>query len=333
MRVLIIRCGALGDLVYATSVIDAMKLQYGENTIIDFVCTPGSGTLFKHDYRVHRVFPLKHKKIPILLSSQKKLIIAHSKVEPYDLLINFEQGNQFQTLVNSIKAKKKIGALLEPLLFPKSTIHMVDITKYMFKNSVSKDIFEKSHPKVIGVNRESVYKKYNLEKKYLIISPSNSHQKRKKLNHRAWVDKYWIDLIEILAKEIQVVIIGNQNEDAFFNKLKPYPVNVLDLVAQTDLSYLIGVIENASALIATDTGTAHLASAVNTEVFALIGPTPADVTGPYQSPFNKVHIISSNKKCAPCYKTEVMKNCHDNLCMTEITPLKVYETISSANIL
>ena len=74
-RILIIRCGALGDLVYATSVIDALKSQFGDETIIDFVSTLGTGTLFNADSRVNQVFPLKHKKIPIWLSSQKKDII------------------------------------------------------------------------------------------------------------------------------------------------------------------------------------------------------------------------------------------------------------------
>ena len=333
MKILIVRCGALGDLVYATSVIDALKEEYGNSTLIDFICTPGSGTLFNNDSRVNRVFPLKHKKIPILLSSQKKAIINHSKKVPYDILINFEQGDQFKTLVESIYAKKKVGAIVETINFPKKTLHMVDITKYMFKNVVSENIFSKSYPKVVGTDKERIYKKYPLEQKYIIISPSNSHQTKSKLNHRAWVNKHWIELIEKLSKEIQVVVIGNKNEDTFFDKLKPYPANVLDLVAQTDLSDLIGVIQNASALIATDTGTAHLASAVNTEVFALIGPTPAESTGPYKSPFNKVHILSSNQECAPCYKTDVMNSCKDNICMKEITPEMVYDTVFSAKVL
>ncbi len=108
---------------------------------------------------------------------------------------------------------------------------------------------------------------------------------------------------------------------------------MLDLVAKTSLVELIGVIDGACGLVATDTGTAHMASAVNTEVFALIGPTPADVTGPYQSPYNKVHIISANLECSPCYKTEVMKNCKDNICMKQITTQMVLDEINSAKIL
>lgn len=332
-RVLVIRCGALGDLVYATSIIDALRMEYGAETLIDFVCTPGSGTLFKSDSRVNEVFPLKHKKIPLLFSSQKRAIVKASKENPYDILINFEFGKQFKSLIDAVKANQKIGALIDHVDFPSDVTHMVEISKYLFKSLISEKVYEQSFPRVVGSSVESVRTKYNLPEKYIIISPSNSHQKRSRINYRAWVNNYWVELIKKLSQELTIVIVGNKNEDEFFDKLKPYPKNVIDLVAKTPLSDLIGVIEGASALIATDTGTAHLASAVNTEVFALIGPTPADVTGPYQTPYNKVHIISAQKECSPCYKTEVMRNCKENLCMKEITPEIVYNNLKSAKLL
>jgi len=329
-RVLIIRCGALGDLVYATSVIDALKMEFGDETLIDFVATPGSGTLFNKDPRVNRVYPLKHKKIPLFFSKQKREIVQASKESPYDILINFEFGKQFKSLVNKIHAKEKFGPYATDAKLSEDAIHMVDISKEMFKDVVSPEVFAKSFPRVVGSSKEEVFNKYALQERYIIISPSNSHQNSSRMNYRAWQNESWKELIKKLSKNIQVVIVGNKNEDEFFNKLKPYPDNVLDLVAQTPLSDLIGVIENAQGLVATDTGTAHLASALNTEVFALIGPTPAEVTGPYQSPYNKVHIISSTQECAPCYKTEVMKNCKDNVCMKEISVDMVYNKITSS---
>ena len=331
VRVIIIRCGALGDLVYATSVIDALKLQFGDDTTIDFVCTPGSGTLFNADKRVNHIYSLKHKKVPIWLSSQKKDIIKSSKENPYDFLINFEYGKQFKSLVNAIDAKQKIDA--PDVLIPLNIEHMVDMTKYIFKSIVSDEVFNKSFPRIIGTSKEEIKLKYNLSDKYIIISPSNSHQKRNIINYRAWENENWKELIEKLSKDIQVVIVGNKGEYQFFNILKPYPKGVIDLVGKTSLSDLIGVINGANGLVATDTGTAHMASAVDTEVFALIGPTPASQTGPYQSPTNKVHIISTNLDCSPCYKTDVMWNCKDNICMKQISVNRVFDSIKDSKII
>jgi ADP-heptose:LPS heptosyltransferase len=331
MKILIIRCGALGDLVYTTSVIDAMKLQFTDDAIIDFVCTPESGKLFDEDTRVNKVFVLKHKKIPIWLSNQKKEIIRASRDNPYDILINFEYGKQFKSLVNNIKARKKIKAC--DIRIPTNLEHMVEKTKYIFKSLVDDTIFNSCFPKLRGTNVDTVKSKYNLSNKYLIISPSNSHQKRNIINYRAWENSKWIKLIKKLSSKIQIVIIGNKGENKFFNKLKPYPNNVIDLVGITSLVDLVGVIGGAIGLISTDTGTAHIASAVDTEVFVLIGPTPANKTAPYQSPTNKVHIISANLPCSPCYKTEVMKKCKDNICMKNISVDMVINEILQSNIL
>ena len=332
-RVLIVRCGALGDLVYATSVIDALKQEYGEDTLIDFVSTPSSATIFKKDLRIHRIFPLKHKKIPLFLSSEKKNIIKASRKEPYDILINFEHGKQFTSLLHAINAEKKIGPQLSKIDIPSEVTHMVDVIRYTFKEIVSDKVFQNSFPHLIGSNKDEMREKYKLSNAYIIISPSNSHQKRNRINYRAWEDNSWRELIEKVAQKKEVVIIGAPNEEEFFKKLKPYPNNVVDLVGKTPLPDLIGVIEAADGLVATDTGTAHIASAVNTEVFALIGPTPANVTGPYQSKYNKVHIISLDLECSPCYKTERMKQCRENICMKNISSNMVYNTMQKAAII
>lgn len=328
-RILIIRCGALGDLVTSTSVIDAMKLQFGEDTIIDFVSTPSSGSILKNDPRVNTIFPLKHKKIPLLFSNQKKAIVEHSKKYPYDYLINFERGKQFEKLVKTMVATKKIGHFFTQVHGLTPTTHAAQLKKMIFQEIVSPEVLEKSFPRLIGTTHNDLIKKYKLPKNYIIISPSNSHQKKKVLNHRAWPTSSWSTLIQKLAKKMLVVIIGNKGEDNFFRELQPYPLNVIDLVGKTLLSDLIGIIENANALVSTDTGTAHISSAVNTEVFTLIGPTPAAQTGPFQTPFNKVHIISTNLECSPCYRTDTMKKCQDNICMKEITPEHVFDTITS----
>ncbi|MDF1882598.1 glycosyltransferase family 9 protein [Sulfurimonas sp. SAG-AH-194-C21] len=310
-----------------------MVLQFGEDTLIDFVSTPGPAILLTQDTRVHQFFPLAHKRVPIFLSSQKKEIIKSSYKEQYDILINFERGKHFKNLVLKIHAKQKIGHFFTPQIFKKENLHTVEVKKMMFKELVSSEVFDKSFPRLLGTANEDILQKYTmLNEKYIIISPSNSHQKRNKINYRAWQNDKWKELIEVLATKIQVVIVGNKNEDTFFKKLQPYPENVIDLVAKTPLVDLITIIKNAQGLVSTDTGTAHMASAVNTEVYTLIGPTPAHQTGPFKTPDNKVHIISANLECSPCYRTEVMKKCTDNLCMKEISVEQVFHTIKASSI-
>lgn len=330
-KILIIRCGALGDLVYSTSILDALILEYGENIKIDFVSTSASSKLFEYDKRVNKIFFLKHKKIPIFFSSQKRVIINESKKDPYDILINFEMGKQFKSLVENIVAKQKIGWFCENIIITKT--HMVEICKEFYSNIISKENLEKSYPRLIGEDFKNLQEKFSLLDEYIIVSPSNSHNKKKSINYRAWSHENWRSFLALLPKNIKIIIIGAKGEEEFFKPLKPYSLNVIDLVGKISISQMVTIIENAKALIVTDTGTAHIASAVNTPVFCLIGPTPSEQTGPYKTPFNKVTIISANLECSPCYKTETMKNCKDNLCMKNIKPEMVIEELIKSKII
>lgn len=330
-KVLIIRCGALGDLVYSTSVIDALRFEYGEDIKLDYVSTPFASKLFEFDDRVNKIFSLKYKKIPIFFSSQKKAVINHSKKEPYDILINFETGDKFKSLVESIVAHKKVGYFSEDINVP-NILNRGEQQKYFFTSVVSKDNLKKSYPKVATLDFSEIQTKFNLDNKYIVIAPSNSHVNRGGLNYRAWENKSWIELIDYLSKKIQVVILGAKGEEHFFKLLQPYPENVVDLVAKNSIIELSTVVENAVATICTDSAIGHISAATNTPVFVLMGPNDTIVDSPYNTPNNLVYPISLKLPCSPCYKTKIMKKCKDNICMRNITSERVISILSSSGV-
>ncbi len=333
-RVLILRCGALGDLVYATSVIDALRTQYGEDIIIDFITTPGTAKLFEYDFRVNRVFELKHKKIPILLSAQKREIIRHSKKHPYDLLISLEFGKQFKSLIKNIHATHKTGmGLLEPTNIDHAS-NRAEVTKTYYGDIIDEVILATSKPSLIGVSLSALTKKMTLPLNAIVIAPSNSHNQKQGINYRAWPNKHWRSLMQTLCEQTTVIIVGARGEDAFFDTLKPYPQhNIIDLVGQLSIGELITVVQNAKALICTDSATGHIAAAVDTPTFVLMGPNNPITDSPYQSDTNSVYPLSLELSCSPCYKTEAMKQCQDNICMSQISPEMMLQSLYANHII
>jgi ADP-heptose:LPS heptosyltransferase len=116
-KVLILRCGALGDLVYSTFIIDTLKQHFGNSCIIDFIAKPPFGDIFKFDNRVANIYELSQRQWPIILSKEKKNIIKISKEKKYDLFINFEYNKKFKTLAQKIYAKHKIGHFSDNLIY------------------------------------------------------------------------------------------------------------------------------------------------------------------------------------------------------------------------
>lgn len=327
-RALILRCGALGDLVYATSVIDALRAQYGSDIQIDFITTPGTGKLFEHDPRIHQIFPLKHKKLPIWLSLQKRAIIRASKEQPYDLLISLEFGKQFKSLIKAIHATCKTGmGIVETTETP--NINRGEATKHYYKDVIDPPLLLKAKPILFGVSKTALDAKIPLPEHYIVIAPSNSHNQKKGLNYRAWPFEHWKSLIQSLAADTPIVIVGAKGEEAFFDQIKPYPENVIELVGMLSISELITTVQHGAALICTDSATAHIGAAVDTPTFVLMGPNNPITDSPYQSDTNSVHPISLKLSCSPCYKTEVMEQCRDNICMSQITPQMVMATLKN----
>lgn len=325
-RILIIRSGALGETIFALPVIEALRQQYGSDIIIDWVGAPAASALFKLDERIHRIFHLRHRKLPIFLSNEKRAIIKYSEKQPYDLLINLESGRIFFSLAEKIAAKHKLGMpynQIRPLPSP----HVIDSLKTIYETAIEPSILGNSYPVLYGDPSQMVRNAFQLPKHYIVINPSTSHHK--KFTHRAWPTEHWKELIDRLASKYHLVVIGGQGEEAFFNQLRPFASSVIDLVGQTSLTQLITVIREAEAIITADTGPSHIASAVNTRTFALFGPSNPKGTGPYQTPTNEVHIISMHLECSPCNATPRIKACRDNQCMKQITPLIVEKTIES----
>lgn len=328
-RVLVVRPGALGDLIISTSVMDTIRAEYGDHVLFDWVCKPGPGSIFKNDPRVRQVFTLEHKRFPRRLSQAKQRIVSASKNEPYDLVINFDRAEQLNDLMHAVRARHKFGPPYHQPALRHRGVHIVRSKVWPYASIVDGTHLERTAPRLFGTPADPLRSRYGLPARHLVINASNSHVKKQKINYRAWPQPYWKALIEALSAKITLVMISGPGEEKFFEQMRPFPANTIDLTGKTPLPDLIGIIDHAAAVVTTDTGPGHLASAVKTPVFALIGPTPYLETGPYAGPDNEVHIIRASVECAPCYHTPVMEACRDNVCMKRILPAEVAETVSS----
>lgn len=330
-RFLVIRAGQLGDTVCASSIIEPLRHQFGKNVIIDWVAKAGMGAVFSADPRVHQVYQLKNRRLPIPLNLQKLAIVWQSWKTPYDYVINLELGALFNDLVRLVKAKHKVGMPYKYFAEPPEQ-HAVDNLKLIYRSFLSPDPLSLAVPSLIGEPAEKVKKKFQLPENYYVLVPANSHiSKQSRINHRAWPVSHWIKLMTLMqSNNMAGVIIGSQDDQKMINTLQPLPDNFRTLAGKTSFPELIGIIEAASGVITTDTGPSHIAAAVNTPVYALIGPTNYKRTGPYNTEDNKVFVISANLPCSPCYHTERLKACMNNQCMTDISPEIVIQAIKSS---
>jgi heptosyltransferase-2 len=102
---------------------------------------------------------------------------------------------------------------------------------------------------------------------------------------------------------------------------------VIDLVGQTDLTTLTGVLARCSAFVANDSGAMHLAAALGVPVTAIFGPTREWATAPLHPDGGPAAaVLKADVWCRPC----MLRNCPiDHRCMTRIAPEDVLASVAA----
>ena len=119
----------------------------------------------------------------------------------------------------------------------------------------------------------------------LAINPASSVRP---FNYRNWVPERYAAVADHAVRRhgMRVVLTGGPSAgerelaDAIVASMQ---TPVIDLVGRTSLKQLLAVLERSSALIAPDTGPAHIGTAAGIPVIGLYGTSNPDRTGPYLS--------------------------------------------------
>lgn len=119
-----------------------------------------------------------------------------------------------------------------------------------------------------------------------------------------------------------ILIFGREEEGPLAREILMYLGDSgVDFTAKTRLLQLAALLERCRLLVTNDTGTMHVAAAVNTPVVALFGSTNPATTGPW----GDGHVvIKKDVPCSPCLKRVCPT---DHRCMELITVDEVEEAV------
>ncbi len=313
-RILVVRCGAVGDTVLASCVLDPI-LERWPDARIEWLATPASARLFGADPRISRVYPLKHRKLPPLLSPVKRQLLRESRREPFELVLNLETAEYFRRFVHSLEARRVVG-------FGDGAVwqdrHGVENHRAVL--SVAGLPLAHAMPRLVPAPPPA-----GLPPRFVVLHPGNSHSGANRVNIRAWPTPNWIELNRrLVAAGVATVITGAPNEAALAAEVAA--VGGVDVAGRTDLPGMAGVMAAAELLVCTDTGPVHIAAAVGTAVLGLYGPTRPSQTAPYGVP-GQVRLLRHDIECSPCYGTPLHKSCTDNRCMKLISVDEVFAAV------
>ncbi|RKP56496.1 glycosyltransferase family 9 protein [Pararobbsia silviterrae] len=322
-RVLVIRAGMLGDTIWGTTPIESIRSVYGPDTEVDLIVKQGMGGLFRHDPRIGRVFEIKRRKLPLLLSPTKLKVWWRSLRQPYDLMLDLETSTHFRSLFGAARARKKVRGYSIRDQVGAQTEHAVVSLRKIIALALPRAIAERAAPSLVAPEHLDVRATFSLEGPYICVHCSNSWLAAGRTALRSWPVENWRDLLSqwhTLFPRHTPVLIGTSAEAGMIGQIAQDQPHCINLAGKTNLPQLMAVIAQSDAMISTDTGPSHMAAALGVPVVSLFGPTQPLQTGPFSDGRNAVKVLSVGLSCSPCVKTPAFDTCERNRCMESITP-------------
>ncbi|WP_314982414.1 glycosyltransferase family 9 protein [uncultured Veillonella sp.] len=146
---------------------------------------------------------------------------------------------------------------------------------------------------------------------------------------KEWPQEKWYSLIKSLQYRANFVCLGGPKEATQYKPLMDTLAAegidniILNMLGKTTLQEVGALIESCDAIVTADTGSLHIALALNKPVVALFGPTDPKLWGPLTGNF-KV-LVNDELDCLGCRKRRCPKPAQ--YCMSGIEPVRVKKAI------
>jgi len=147
---------------------------------------------------------------------------------------------------------------------------------------------------------------------------------------RRWDAEKFAQVADQLHDEmhVQIVLVGGAGDDTI-SVLAAMQHQPIDLTGKTSLSELAGVIQQADLFIGADSGVMHVASATDTPIIAIFGPSNHRAWRPWMPAQGSV-VLRSAPECSPCSYVDhgigLRDGCPARTCMRMVTAKQVINT-------
>jgi len=308
-KILIIRLSSIGDILLTTPLIRTLRKQ-NTDAQIDFVIKGEFFELLKNNPHLSNLYRYSKK------SSERKELFKVLKSNDYDLAIDLQNNNRSDEITSKLSCRV--------VWFKKNHLKkflLVNFKINLLKNYPSIPV---RYAQAAGLklddeglefySDEIADDRLNMNEKFIGLCPGAKHFTKR------WPEKYFIELSKKLEAEgYRVVLFGGPEEIEVCSNIERQLSNPLNLCNQSLLKTAASM-KMCKLVYTNDSGTMHLACAVNVPVIAFFGSTVKEFGFfPYKA--NSIELEVEKLHCRPC--THIgRKHCpliHFK-CMKEINP-------------
>ena len=164
-------------------------------------------------------------------------------------------------------------------------------------------------------------------KRRVVLAPAGAKNMMADDVLRRWQPENYVALATALIEQgTEVVLIGGPG-DAWIQPLF-ITLPVMDFIGKLTLPATLALLDGADVLVTHDTGPLHLAGITRVAIISIFGPTDPHGRLP-QRPGTVAIWGGEGFACRPCYDAHSFAPCPSNDCMAEITPAMVVAEIEA----
>ncbi|MDH3257011.1 MAG: glycosyltransferase family 9 protein [Nitrospinota bacterium] len=342
-KILLIKMGAVGDLIMASSFFEALRQNYPQARISHLVSDQLLHTV-KENPHIDRFIPADsdalYKGGWFSRFREVFRLISLLRKERFDMVFVLHWAWQFNVLAFlcgipvRVGFKRKWGRLF--------LTHRVRSYEYQSNREAYLNLirilgvpvrYHKSHYHLSEQeNRflETFVEEYGIgaEEQLIAVAPGGGRNLKQIMLTRLWpVDRYMELIGNILQAGLyRIVLIAGPDDGPVIQPiLEQYP----QCIDTRTLSFgeKASILRRCRLLVGNDSAPIHMSTAMSIPTYSLWGPThPKRYGDPVQ------HHTSFFKEieCSPCYSYGEFPECNDNQCMQAISVAEVWETLQAA---
>ncbi|MCG2711776.1 MAG: lipopolysaccharide heptosyltransferase II [Candidatus Omnitrophica bacterium] len=329
-KILVINVNWLGDVVFSTPVLKALREA---NEVAHIAClvisrceevlknNPHINEIIVYDeYGKHQTILAKIKFIRYLRKKRfDEAYVLHPSLRR--AMIGFLASIPSRTGYNT---KNRSFLLTRSIPAPDKLMHKIDYFLNILKSCGIKAQDRNCEFFINNTDKQEaqqILKENGIaeREKYVVINPGGNWMMKR------WPSENFAKLGDMLAQinKLKVVITGAKKDRGLAARIesmmKTKPVRI---TGSTTLHQLAAIMKASDCVVSADSGPMHISVAVGANTVAIFGPTSSDLTGPVGA--GKTVILQKDVGCEiPCY----VQGCTDNRCMYQITPYEVYEQV------
>ncbi|MCL2485802.1 MAG: glycosyltransferase family 9 protein [Endomicrobia bacterium] len=327
-RILIIKLGAMGDVLRTTFILEGLKQNYPESEISWIVSKKNAAVLEDNSFINNIIY--NDEKTPEYLALNYFDIVVNLDLAPESLALA-KLSNNSKILGYVLDNKRNVvssNSFAADWLKMSAYDELKKANTYTYQHWMSKivEIPKDNYEIIVPLSKESVQKaenflkenKINTDKKIIGINPGAG----KRWPLKKWTTKGFIDVAKYFSAKGHIVLLlgGMEDKEEIDAILAEKINNVYSSGVNNSIPDFFALINLCGVILCGDTMALHAAAGLKKSIVALFGPTSfAEI-----EIYSRGTKIRSSKDCLCCYK----QNCDiKNNCMESIPKQEVIEAI------